>query len=83
MADRSLVLRLTDIVEAVERVRSVVGKLSLEEFEASWEQQWLVERGVLIILEASRHLSAALKSRHPNIPWTKVVGICDLEARYD
>jgi uncharacterized protein with HEPN domain len=56
MADRSLALRLTDLVEAIERVRSVVGKLSLEEFEASWEQQWMVERGVLIISEASRHL---------------------------
>jgi uncharacterized protein with HEPN domain len=49
MADRSIVLRLTDIVEAIERIRSIVSKLSLEEFEANWERQWLVERGVLII----------------------------------
>jgi uncharacterized protein with HEPN domain len=44
MADRSLVLRLTDIVEAIERIQSVVGRLNLEEFEADWEHQWLVER---------------------------------------
>jgi uncharacterized protein with HEPN domain len=75
MADRSLVLRLADIVEAIERIRSVVSKLSLEEFEANWERQWLVERGVLIISEASRHLSADLKIRHPEIPWAKVAGI--------
>jgi uncharacterized protein with HEPN domain len=58
MVDRSLVLRLTDIVEAIERIHSVIGRLSLDEFEAGWEHQWPVERGVLIISEASRHLSA-------------------------
>jgi len=75
MADRSLVLRLTDIIEAIERIHSVVSRLSLEEFEGSWKHQWVVERGVLIISEASRHLSAELKSRHPEIPWAKVAGI--------
>lgn len=75
MADRSIVLRLTDIVEAIERIRSIVSKLSLEEFEANWERQWLVERGVLIISEASRHLDAELKTRHSEIPWSKVAGI--------
>lgn len=28
-----------------------------------------------IISEASRHLNADLKARHPEIPWTKVAGI--------
>jgi uncharacterized protein with HEPN domain len=75
MVDRSLVLRLSDIVEAIERIYSVVNTLSLEEFEAGWEHQWLVERGVLIISEASRHLSADFKACHPEIPWAKVAGI--------
>ncbi len=75
MPDRSLVLRLTDMIEAIERIQSVVSGLSLEEFENSWENQWLVERGVLIVSEASRHLSAELKTRHPEIPWTKVAGV--------
>jgi uncharacterized protein with HEPN domain len=30
---------------------------------------------VQIISEASRHLSPALKARHPEIPWVKVAGI--------
>jgi len=49
--------------------------LTLEEFENSWQRQWLVQRGVQIISEASRHLGADLKARHPEIPWTKVAGI--------
>jgi uncharacterized protein with HEPN domain len=75
MTDRALVLRLSDMIEAIERIRSVVSRLNLDEFETSWEHQWLVERGVLIISEASRYLSADLKARHPEIPWTKVAGI--------
>ena len=75
MASRSFALRLTDIVEAMERIRSVISGRSLEEFEDSWELQWVVERGVQIISEASRHLSSELKARHPEIPWMKVAGI--------
>jgi uncharacterized protein with HEPN domain len=55
MANRALALRLTDILEAIERVRSVISGQTLQEFERRWEQQWLVERGVQIITEASRH----------------------------
>jgi uncharacterized protein with HEPN domain len=75
MADRSLFIRLGDMIEAIGRIRSLVTKLRLEEFEGSWENQWLVERGVLIISEASRHLDTELKARHPEIPWSKVAGI--------
>ena len=72
---RSLIPRLTDIVEACERVRGVVGDMPLELFEVDWQRQWLVERGVEIISEASRRLTDQLKERHPEIPWAKVSGI--------
>jgi uncharacterized protein with HEPN domain len=75
MAERTPALRLTDMIEAIERIRLVVADSTLEEFESSWQRQWLVQRGVEIISEASRHLSADLKARHPEIPWTKVAGI--------
>jgi uncharacterized protein with HEPN domain len=72
---RTLIPRLTDIVEAIERIRSVSSDTSLQAFEADWQKQWLVERGVLIVSEASRHLTDDLKARHPEIPWNKVAGI--------
>jgi len=75
VAARSLIPRLTDIVEACERVRGVVGDMPLEVFEADWRRQWLVERGVEILSEASRRLPDELKARHPEIPWPKVAGI--------
>jgi uncharacterized protein with HEPN domain len=75
VSSRSLVPRLTDIIEASERIRDVLGDLPLHAFETDWRRQWLVERGIEIISEASRHLTEELKARHPEIPWQKVAGI--------
>lgn len=75
MAARSFVPRLVDILEAIERIRHVLGDTPLQAFEADWERQWLVERGVEIVSEASRRLPRELKARHPEIPWQKVAGI--------
>ena len=75
MAGRSLVPRLSDMVQACERIRTLLHDMSLEAFEADWQKQWLVERGIEIISEASRHLTDELKARHPSIPWVKVAGI--------
>lgn len=75
MAERSSLPRLIDIIEAIEKVRRVLGDLTLDAFAADWEKRWLVERGTEIISEASRRLSDELKARHPEIPWRKVAGI--------
>lgn len=72
---KNMTAPLTDIIEAIERVRLVLAEMPLDAFEADWEKQWLVERGVEIISEASRRLTDELKARHPNIPWKKVAGI--------
>ncbi len=71
----TIILRLTDIFEAIERVRTVTAGIALEALEGDWEKKWLAERGVEIISEASRHLPDELKARHPQIPWAKIAGI--------
>jgi uncharacterized protein with HEPN domain len=75
MQRRTFVPRLADIIEAVEHIRCVLAGIALDHFEADWQKRWLVERGLEIISEASRHLPDELKSRHPEIPWQKVAGI--------
>jgi len=75
MTARSLIPRLTDIIEAIERIRGELGDLPLEAFENDWRRQWLVERGIEIVSEASRHLTDEMKTRHPEIPWKKLAGI--------
>jgi uncharacterized protein with HEPN domain len=75
MIERLLSPRLADIVEAIERVRLILGGMSLEAFEQDWEKRWLVERGIEILSEASRHLPADLKTRRAHLPWSKAAGI--------
>ena len=75
MAKRETTLRLSDMIEAIERVQAVVKGVNLEEFENDWEKRWLVERGLEIISEASRHLDEGTKDRYPKIPWRKVADI--------
>lgn len=75
MATPGPVPRLTDIVEAIELIRSEMAGVTLQAFEPDKRKRWLVERGIEIISEASRHLSNELKARHPEIPWPKVAGI--------
>ncbi len=75
MTDHGTPPHLFDIVEACERVRGVLGDMSLDAFEADWQKQWLIQRGVEIISEASRRLAGELKARHPEIPWRNVADI--------
>jgi uncharacterized protein with HEPN domain len=72
---RSLTPRLSDIIEAIGRIRTETTDVTLDAFEADWRKRWLVERGLEIISEASRHLTPELKARHPDIPWPKIAGI--------
>ncbi len=59
----------------MERLQNLMDGVTVGEFGDDWQRQWLVERGVEIISEASRHLPDDVKARHPGIPWRKVAGI--------
>jgi uncharacterized protein with HEPN domain len=75
MRRSSPIARLTDILEAIGHIRAEMADVSPEAFEVDWRKRWLVERGVEIVSEASRHLPADMKARHPEIPWPKVAAI--------
>jgi uncharacterized protein with HEPN domain len=75
MTEPSPIPRLTDIIEAIELIRGEMVGVTLRAFEPDKRKRWLVERGIEIISEASRHLSDELKARHPEIPWPKVAAI--------
>jgi uncharacterized protein with HEPN domain len=67
MTERIVAPRLADIIEAIERIRRVLDGVTLEAFEQNWEKRWLVERGIEIISEASRHLTDDIKERRTEI----------------
>jgi uncharacterized protein with HEPN domain len=75
MARSSPIARLIDMIEAIELIQNEMAGVTLEAFQADRRKCWLVERGLEIISEASRHLAADMKARHPQIPWLKVAGI--------
>lgn len=65
MAPFSPVARLTDIVDAIERICSEMVGVSLAVFEHDRRKRWMVARDIEIIAEASRRPSAQLKARYP------------------
>lgn len=72
---RKVAHALHDILEAIERVEEVTRSKTFEEFEASWQLRWLVQRAIEIISEASRAIPDSLTMERPEIPWRKVRGI--------
>jgi len=68
-------LRLGDIVDAAQTVICELEGVSVEDFATDIRKRWIVERGLEIVSEASRHLSADFKDKHPDIPWPKVAAI--------
>jgi uncharacterized protein with HEPN domain len=75
MTTLSSIARLTDIIQAVELIRSELAGVTLQGLESDRRRQWLVERGLEVISEASRHLTDEMKARHPEIPWSSVAAI--------
>jgi len=65
---------LSDIGSNIALLRTFVGKLSFEEFQADPKTIYAVTRCLEIISEASRRLSAEIKARHPEIMWDQMAG---------
>ncbi|HET6378965.1 MAG TPA: HepT-like ribonuclease domain-containing protein [Methylocella sp.] len=63
---------------AAGRIRSILAGISLDHFAGDWQKRWLIERGLEIISEASRHLPEAMKLRRPEIPWLPRSSLFDL-----
>jgi uncharacterized protein with HEPN domain len=67
---RKVAHALHDMLEAIERVEEVTRGKTFEEFAASWQLRWLVQRAIEIISEASRAISDSLTQDRPEIPWS-------------
>jgi uncharacterized protein with HEPN domain len=66
--------RLTDILEAIERIENY--SIRGEEVFRSNEliQSWMV-RHIQVIGEAARSISEDLRNRSPEIPWSDIIGM--------
>lgn len=64
---------LWDIIEAARSIREFTVEVTVQQYLVDRKLQMAIERGIEIIGEASRHLSASVREDHPEIPWRQIV----------
>ena len=72
---RSIRLRLNDIIRAIDGAEVTIEKAEFETFQSVYHMARTAERSIEITSEASRHVPQALKDQHPDIPWRQIAGI--------
>jgi len=74
-APRSQPARLDDIAEAIAKVQRFLTGKQFADFSNDALTHDAVVRNLEIISEASRHLTAEIKARAPEVPWRNVADI--------
>jgi uncharacterized protein with HEPN domain len=77
MSKRGNVELLSDIKEAITRIRTYIKGMSYREFLDDIKTQDAVVRNLEIIGEATKNLSDELKSEYPGIPWKQQARLRD------
>jgi len=67
--------RLRHIVEAIDTIGKIAANRTFAEYETNAEFKGALERYVLLIAEACRHLPSELTDRHPKLPWRRIADI--------
>ncbi len=75
MPSRSWHLRIEDILEAIERIQQYTANLDEESFEESSLVTDAVIRNLIIVGEAANHVPEAIRARYPDVPWSKMRGM--------
>jgi len=65
---------LLDMLDSARSICGMVKGMSLVDYAADRRTRRAVERELEIIGEAARRVSTGFQSRHPEIPWRKIVG---------
>lgn len=61
-----------DMLLSISRIEEYTGELTFEEFSEDYRTIDAVIRNFEILGEASRNIPDAIKSAHPDIPWTEM-----------
>jgi len=65
---------LWDMLQAAREVNAMLEDHDMAAFLADRVLLWAIERGIEIIGEAARQVSAAYTTAHPEIPWREIIG---------
>ena len=75
MVKRSVRVRLTDMLDAIDEIGGMVGQSDLGAYQQDVMMRRAVERCVEIISEASRFIPTELTDLHPSTAWPEIRGI--------
>jgi uncharacterized protein with HEPN domain len=64
--------RVLDIIDAVERIRSLTAEVDLEEFRSNPMLHDAVLYSFVVIGEAATHVPPEVQARHPGVPWREI-----------
>lgn len=65
---------LWDMREAAREVAEFTQNATYEEFTSNKPLRYAVERLLMVIGEAARHVSDSFRNAHPEIPWGSIIG---------
>ncbi len=68
---------LSDIQEAIRRIREYTAEMTYQAFLNDAKTQDAVIRNLEIIGEATKNLSDDLRGRYPHLPWKEMAGVRD------
>ncbi len=68
---------LSDILEAIRRIKVYTAGMTYQAFLEDTKTQDAVLRNLEIIGEATKNLSRELRKRHPQVPWKAMAGVRD------
>lgn len=69
---------LADIVTAINDIEEFINGMSYEMFAADKKTVNAVIRCLEVIGEAAKHILAAFRKKHPEIPWNRMAGMRDV-----
>ena len=64
--------RITHLLNAIADAKESIAGMTEQQFLANKDKRVAAERYILIVGEASHMVSAELKARHPEIPWSDI-----------
>lgn len=68
---------LSDIREAIQRIRAYTAEMTSEQFINDTRTQDAVVRNLEVIGEATKNLSTRIKKAYPHVPWKTLAGVRD------
>ncbi len=75
MSPRSWVVRVQDMIKAIDEASAVLHHKSLEDFKIDRTAVLATVACIQILGEASKHVPDEVKKKYPEIPWSEIRGM--------